>query len=133
MTDISGKLAYLRGLAEGANINDETPEGKISCAMIDLLTDVVIELKAMQYRAELLSGDMIDLESAIYEDFGEDDEVFEIVCDKCKAKTLFTEAAIFGGESVVCPECAEEIKIELPECDENCECCTEHSEEDEDK
>ncbi len=38
--DICEKIAYIKGLAEGLSIDDNTKEGKILNAIIDLLGDI---------------------------------------------------------------------------------------------
>ena len=38
--DICEKIAYIKGLAEGLNLDETTKEGKILAAVIDLLGDI---------------------------------------------------------------------------------------------
>ena len=39
---LTEKVAYLKGLMEGLNINKETAEGKVLLAMADILEDSVL-------------------------------------------------------------------------------------------
>jgi hypothetical protein len=56
---IAEKVAYLKGLAEGMGISDETKEGKLFRVMIDVLDDIALELSDIQENAEDL-GEEID-------------------------------------------------------------------------
>ena len=48
MDDLNSKLGYLRGLAEGLGINDETKEGKIIQQMISILDEIGNSLDALK-------------------------------------------------------------------------------------
>ena len=42
--DICEKIAYIKGLAEGLKLDENTNEGKILAAVIDLLGDITSEI-----------------------------------------------------------------------------------------
>ena len=76
--EINEKVAYLKGLAEGMELDTEKKEGKLLAAIIDVLEDISLELLDLQDQAdELMDGldavsdDLEDVEDVI---FGEDDE-----------------------------------------------------------
>ena len=76
--EITEKVAYLKGLAEGMELDTEKKEGKLLAAIIDVLDDIALELADMKADQEELydgldavSDDLEDVEDAV---FGEDDE-----------------------------------------------------------
>ena len=115
---ISEKVAYLKGLAEGLNIDTEqSKEGKLISLMTDILQDVALELEDLQTeQAELgeeidaVSDDLSDVESILYEDdedddFDEDEEdCYASVCPSCGDEIYFDDSVLESGE-VVCPGC----------------------------
>ena len=61
--EITEKVAYLKGLAEGMELDTEKKEGKLLSAIIDVLDDIALELEDMKdEQAELADG----LEHQIY-------------------------------------------------------------------
>ena len=76
--EITEKVAYLKGLLEGMELDTEKKEGKLIAAIIDVLDDIALELEDMKDYADEL-GDGLDAVSDDLEDvedivFGEDDE-----------------------------------------------------------
>ena len=41
------KAAYLRGLADGVDLDKTTPEGKLIAALLDLVSDIADEVEAI--------------------------------------------------------------------------------------
>ena len=79
--EISEKVAYLKGLAEGLNLDTESKEGKLIAAIIDVLddmaekfADVEDELCDVEDGLDAVSDDLSDVEEALYEMDDEDDE-----------------------------------------------------------
>ena len=79
---IAEKVAYLKGLAEGLNIDTEkSKEGKLITMMMDILQDVALELEDLQTEQanlgeeiDAVSDDLSDVEELLYDDEEEDDE-----------------------------------------------------------
>ena len=46
--EITEKVAYLKGLAEGMELDTEKKEGKLLSAIIDVLEDIALELEDIQ-------------------------------------------------------------------------------------
>ena len=81
--DILEKCAYIKGLADGLNLDATKPEGKVLTAIIDLLGDIVDnfadldeEVATLGDYIEELDHDLGDVESYLYE--CDEDE-----CDCC--------------------------------------------------
>ena len=56
--EISEKVAYLKGLAEGLALDTESKEGKLIAAIIDVLDDIALEI------ADMLTEEGYDLVTA---------------------------------------------------------------------
>lgn len=149
--NISENAAYLKGLAEGLNINESTAEGKIINKLLDLVSEMAEKIESLESSHDELFGyveemaeDLINLEDDFYDvdgdcddysdlnddgdfDDTDEDEYYEIECPSCGEKVCFTED--IDIDSMKCPACGEDIStVGLFECDGNCEGCTECSE-----
>ncbi len=124
--DISEKVAYLKGLAEGLQLDAETKEGKLITAIIDVLSDMAEEIADMQDEMvdledglDAVSDDLNDVEETLYELDDEDDEededdedCFMTTCPACEEEIYFDETVLEDGE-VVCPNCGEKLEFDL--------------------
>ena len=130
--EITEKVAYLKGLAEGMELDTEKKEGKLLAAIIDVLEDIALELEDIQdEQAELADGldavsdDLEDVEDVVFEDYDdeEDDEYYEddldededcyaTTCPTCEETIYFDESVLEDGE-VVCPNCGEKLEFDL--------------------
>ena len=78
--EISEKVAYLKGLAEGLALDTESKEGKLIAAIIDVLDDMSgkfedleDELCDVEDGLDAVSDDLSDVEEALYEMDDEDE------------------------------------------------------------
>ena len=121
--DISEKVAYLKGLAEGLQLDAETKEGKLITAIIDVLSDMAEEIADMQDEMvdledglDAVSDDLNDVEETLYElddeDDEEDEDCFMTTCPACEEEIYFDETVLEDGE-VVCPNCGEKLEFDL--------------------
>ncbi|OHW62991.1 hypothetical protein EUAN_07750 [Andreesenia angusta] len=119
------KVAYLRGLAEGLEIDDSTKEGKLLKSMIVVMEDMVDainenteEIEEISSYVEIIDEDLSEMEDIVYdEDDDEDDyyddedfEYIELVCPSCGEEISVDRELIDDGE-VFCPNCEEKIEI----------------------
>ena len=128
------KVAYIRGLAEGLELDYSKKEVKVLNAIIDLLDDLAMSL------ADLEDGysDMADQLDAVDEDLGsleddfygddeddEDDEdscYYEVTCPNCHESICLSEDIIEDGQ-MDCPNCGETLEFDIDECDDDgCDC-----------
>ena len=65
--EITEKVAYLKGLAEGMELDTAKKEGKLLSAVIDVLEDIALELEELKEAQEEL-GDGLDAVSDDLED-----------------------------------------------------------------
>ena len=141
MATITEKVAYLKGLVEGMDIDQSTKEGKVLTAVMDVLSDLATTLEDLEeYTAELTEQvDAIDedldlLESDYYEDWEEDDdycdgccddcdedcgdEFYDVTCPSCDTTFCVDEETLLEG-GIECPNCGENLEFEIEEEDED--------------
>lgn len=78
MKDLYENIAYLRGLAEGISVEEESKEGKLLVGIIDVLEDLTAEVEDLCYDFDdveeyltFLDDDLTDVEEVVF-DFDED-------------------------------------------------------------
>jgi predicted Zn finger-like uncharacterized protein len=120
---ISEKVAYLKGLAEGLNLDTEkSKEGKLISVMIGILEELAMSVEDLEENAlnlgeeiDVLSDDLADVEEVVFdEDDGMDcgDDWFEVECPTCGADIVVDDEALAEGE-VECPSCGTRYAMEL--------------------
>ncbi len=135
---ISEKVAYLKGLAEGLNLDTEkSKEGKLISVMIGILEELAMSVEDLEENAlnlgeeiDVLSDDLADVEEVVFDEededsededddlHGYDDDWFEVECPTCGADIVVDEEALADGE-VECPGCGTRYAMELTDEDEN--------------
>lgn len=123
---ISEKVAYLKGLAEGLNLDTEkSKEGKLISVMIGILEEVGLSIEDLEENAlalgeeiDVLSDDLADVEAEVFgeEDEDEDDEdeddYFEVECPNCEEPLIIDDEALAAGE-IQCPNCQTRFSLDL--------------------
>ena len=73
---INEKSAYLKGLMDGLNLNQETAEGKMIASIVDLLGDITKKLTAVEDTTIAISDELDEIEEDLdaIEDFIMDEE-----------------------------------------------------------
>ena len=140
--DICEKIAYIKGLAEGLNLDETTKEGKILAAVIDLLGDITDEIceiedgcDELMEQIDAVDEDLSTVEDIIYGDDDDDcdcddccdcdDEVYEIECPACH-DTIYLDEEMLDNEGMTCPNCGTELEFDFDcDCDDCCDddCC----------
>ena len=125
---ISEKVAYLKGLAEGLNIDtDKSKEGKLINVMIDILDEIALSIEDLEENSlalgeeiDVLSDDLADVEDIVLDDEDEDeddeeefdDDWFEVECPSCDEVLVVDEDALEEGY-IKCPNCGTEYSLDL--------------------
>lgn len=123
--EISEKVAYLKGLAEGLALDTETKEGKLIAAIIDVLDEMSIRfediddnLVDLEDGLDAVSDDLSEVEETLYEmddddeELDDDAEYFETTCPVCQEEIVFDEDTLDSGE-IRCPNCGEKLEFDL--------------------
>ena len=132
---ISEKVAYLKGLAEGLDIDTEkSKEGKLISVMIGILEEIGLSIEdleenttALGEEIDAISDDLSDVEEIVYDeddedDYDDDDDFFEVECPTC-GETLVIDEGVLDEGSVQCPNCKEKFAIDLSDDCGDCSGC----------
>ena len=123
------KIGYLKGLADGVDLDKTTKEGKIIAALldvVDLLANRVVELEQdveeLNDYCEELDEDLGDVEELLYDDEDEDDECCDGDCECCDGCDDYDMEDTYEVE---CPTCHETICFDesLDPTDLTCPAC----------
>ncbi len=128
---ICEKVAYIKGLAEGLDLDSNDKNSKVLKAVIELLEDVALTVEDLEdgtaelcEQIDAVDEDLSNLEDYVYDDEDdyddyEDDEVYEVQCPACNDIVYLDEEMLAEGE-IACPNCGTNLEFDL-ECD--CDCC----------
>jgi DNA-directed RNA polymerase subunit RPC12/RpoP len=140
---LTEKVAYLKGLAAGLDLDKDTKEAKIFDAMFDILEDMALtisdideDLSACEDLVDAIDEDLDELEEYIFddEDFDDDcdccccddEELYEVECPSC-GEAIYLDESMFDEEYIECPECGEKLELDIDfedcDCDCDCDCC----------
>lgn len=130
---LSERVAYLKGLAEGMELDPSKKEGKLFSAVIDALEAAVNEIDALREVQDTLSGaldemsgvledvsgDLAEMEEMLFGNEAGYDESseegrYQATCPCCKGILYFDEDALEGG-TVICPNCGNTLEFPLPD------------------
>ena len=109
---ISEKIAYLKGLMEGMNVDTESNEGKLFAAVVDVLDEIALEVEDLTDEVmelgdglDVISDDLSDVEDIVYDDEDEEDEeeeCYTTTCPECEEEIFFDDTMLEDGE-IICP------------------------------
>lgn len=129
MSKISEKVAYLDGLMEGLDIQDEKLK-KLFNAIIDTLDEIAEEVSDQQDAIDEMDETLDDVCDCLDEHdeilFGDDDEddddeddgYLETVCPNCGETVTFDADMLDDHDGLVCPNCGKAIDFDFEETDE---------------
>lgn len=137
MMTITEKAAYLKGLAEGLNLDEKKPETKLINAMIDVIDEMALSISDLEDSLDMVveqldevDEDLAELEDFIFEDFEDDDcdcdcgacsgECIEVECPAC-GEVICLDESVFDEDSIDCPACGETLEFDFDIDDEDSE------------
>ena len=133
---LSERAAYIKGLAEGMELDTASKEGKVIAALIELCSDMAEEIAALDERVdtvhaycEELDEDLGEVEELLLEDdecdcdcddccccdddCDCDEEYFEVECPSCGETVCFDSS--IDPEELTCPACGEKFECLIAE------------------
>lgn len=141
--NITEKLAYIKGLAEGLHLDESKPEVKVINAIIELIEDIAYDVTDMEELYDELSDqvdeidhDLAEVESELYDedceccddgicdddhedDFDDEENPFyEVTCSACGQKLNVSEDVLLEGE-IECPNCGELLEFDFSDLFDN--------------
>lgn len=134
------RAAYIRGLAEGLELDTDKKEVKVIKAMIDLLDDMALSVSDLEegYRdigdqLDAVDEDLGSLEDDVYgcdddddddcccDDEDDDDCYYEVTCPSCHETICLSEDIIADGQ-IECPNCGESLEFDIDDLAQDHEC-----------
>ena len=140
--NLTEKISYIKGLAEGLSLDESKPEVKVINAIVELLDDMAYSVSDMEELYDDLSAqvdeidqDLADVESDIYDDEDDDDcdccdfedednPFYEVTCGACGHKLNVSEDVLLEGE-IECPNCGELLEFDFSDLFDEDSCCSE--------
>lgn len=148
--NITEKISYIKGLAEGLSLDATKPEVRVINAIIDVLEDIAYDLTDVEELVDDLSEqvdeidqDLADVEEEVFDYDGSDDDdcccddcddeedmpFYEVTCGACGQKLNVSEDVLVEGE-IECPNCGELLEFDFSglfdeedNCDKECDSC----------
>lgn len=135
--ELSNKASYIKGLADGLELNTASKEGKVITALLELVTEMTATIEEMQAKmseledyVEELDEDLGDVEEVLVgeDDEDDEDEDDDDFCDgDCENCGLDCDAEDDDEDDddyfeVVCPSCGDVINFDSGIDPENLRC-----------
>jgi len=125
MEDLKERLAYLKGLVEGLDLDDNSKEGKLFLQIINLMDGMTTSIENLEADNEELydymeavDQDLTELENDYYEALEDDEEEydgFSIECPDCQ-EIVYIDDNTIGDEEmemeVLCPRCHQVVFVQ---------------------
>lgn len=123
---ISEKVAYLKGLMEGMNLNADSNEGKLFPAIADVLDEIALEVEDLTDEVmelgdglDVISDDLGDVEDIVYDEDEDDyedeeddeEECYATTCPECEEEIFFDDSVLEDGK-VECPNCGATLEFD---------------------
>ena len=128
---ISEKIAYLKGLMEGMNVDTESNEGKLFAAVVDVLDEIALEVEDLTDEVmelgdglDVISDDLSDVEDVVFdeddyeelddeddEDEDDEEECYATTCPECEEEIFFDDSVLEDGK-VECPNCGATLEFD---------------------
>jgi DNA-directed RNA polymerase subunit RPC12/RpoP len=120
---VSEKLGYLRGLADGLQLDSTSgsKEERLIAALIDAVEELADQVseneehdKALAAQIEDLSESLDAVASLVLDGLEEDEDEteYEMACPNCDKPLVIGPTALASGE-ITCPHCAQRFEIDL--------------------
>lgn len=103
------KAAYIKGLAEGLELDTSSAEGKVILALVDLVGEMSNELQRLNDYCEELDECLGEVEEELWGDDECDCDDDDCCCDDCCDEYFEAE----------CPACGETFEIDAEDLDED--------------
>lgn len=128
---VTERVAYIRGLFEGLEINVDKKEGRLFKEIISVLEDMALSITDLEEENEALQGVLDAMIEDLYDDddsydeedidadgigYDPDHELFEVVCPSCGEEIFIDEATLEQG-NISCPACGEELEFDMSSLD----------------
>lgn len=119
---LAEKMGYLRGLADGMNLDEaQDQQGKLLSALVDVVEELAEQtaaneeaVKELHEQLDELTESLDVLETLVVDSFEDEDdeEEYEVECPNCGGAILLDGETLESGV-VTCPSCEKKFEIDL--------------------
>ncbi|MDO4200278.1 MAG: hypothetical protein Q4D57_05985 [Clostridia bacterium] len=138
---VKEKAAYIKGLIEGLDLDEDKKETKAISAILDWMESISSSFGNLEEDVDdiceqlsIIDEDLCDVEKEVFGeddsdecgccDCDDDDEFYEVKCPTCGKISCFDEDTLCDGQ-INCPHCGEVLEFDLSDldgCDCGCDC-----------
>lgn len=136
----SERAAYIRGLLEGLELDQNDKQVKVLNAIVELLDDLCLSIEEMEEAYDELSGQVDEIDEDLgsleedfyeideddcgcgchchddddedYDDFDDEECYFEVTCPTC-GDTIELNGEMLDEGSIDCPNCGEKLEFDF--------------------
>lgn len=134
--ELEKRAAYLKGLADGMKVEEESNSGRLIAQLIELVNDMAIAIEEVSAQLDEVDEDLGDLEEYCYDDdcdcdcdcdcdddydYDYEDDMVQINCPHC-GDEVYLDEELLDQDEVICPSCRETITLEFDCCCDECDC-----------
>ena len=132
MSDVMEKLAYLKGVMEGVDLESDKKDTKVIKNIVGLLEELsysVSEIESnyahLQKQVLEIEEDLSDIEDIVYEDDCDcccddcddyddmdDEAIYEVTCPGCNT-TINLDEDMLGEGEIDCPNCGSKLEFDM--------------------
>ena len=121
---VTEKVAYLKGLASGLELDANDKTVKLLNAIIDTLDEMAEAMSELELdvvdvcdQVDAVDEDLAEVEDYLFENDEEDDEdLYEINCPECDESMIVSIDMLDG--TIECSNCGAELRLDVTEEDE---------------
>ncbi|HOB81526.1 MAG TPA: AraC family transcriptional regulator [Peptococcaceae bacterium] len=126
MSDLKEKVAYLQGLADGLELDEDSKEAKLCNSIIEVLAEMASSIEDLESYVEALDEDLGLVEDDLYGEEGDEDydeadyargncqgKYIEVACPKCH-EIVNLDSCMLEDDNVTeitCPNCDELLHV----------------------
>ena len=145
MGELSNKVSYIKGLAEGVDLEDSKSVAKVIGKVLDVLSDLADSVEELELDMDEAYEMIDELDNSlceIYDEFDEeddfwdddeedvgdydfdeddDDDWYEFECPICHEDVMIEYDMIDDDNAIICPNCHREIPLEFEFSDDGLE------------
>ncbi len=122
---VTEKVAYLKGLASGLELDANDKTVKLLNAIIDTLDEMAEAMSELELdvvdvcdQVDAVDEDLAEVEDYLFEaeEDDEDDDLYEINCPECDESMIVSIDMLDG--TIECTNCGAELRLDVTEEDE---------------
>ena len=131
--ELNEKVAYIKGLIDGLELDMTTKEGKVLAAVVEALDAMARKVTSMDEEVgdlydevDAISEDLSDVEDCLWDDDEDEDEdddeepeeyedgLYEITCPAC-GEVVCVDEEMLTDENLACPNCGTKFEVDFGE------------------